>query len=402
MPRGAGRSYGDVCLVADGALVSTEALNSVVSFDALTGRLIAQSGCTFVDLYAVIMPHGWQLPVVPGTRFLTLGGALANDIHGKNHHVSGTIGRYVQSITLWRSDGTTVRCSPTDHAELFHATIGGLGLTGLIVDVELQLLPMHASFYSTLSVKTRSLMDSMEVLRHVDAEWTHTVAWLDLLSGPEHVGRGLVLAGREAASTRGIKPPSTTSRWGWLPVVARPFLRPSIVGLANAVKWGRQRAREERATRGYGAFHHPLDGIARWNRVYGPNGFLQYQFAVPEDAGFRVITEVLRELQRHDMPVYLAVLKRFGDLTSPGWLSFPMEGWTLALDIPIRSGHEPAVLREFCDPVILETGGRIYPAKDAAMSAASFQAMYPRWQDLERLRDPNVTSAFWNRVTKPV
>ncbi len=399
LPRGAGRSYGDVCLNADGTLVTTEDLNAIVSFDERTGRLIAQAGCTFAQLYQRVMPAGWQMPVVPGTRFLTLGGAIANDIHGKNHHVSGTIGRYVQALALWRSDGSVTRCSASEHSDLFHATIGGLGLTGLILEVEIQLVRLESTTIRTRTTKTHSLMDTMDVLRQADRVWVHSVAWVDALCEESYVGRGQVLVGREADRSRGVKPPSTRAGMRWLPVLGRPALQPSLIRTANRLKWSSQGARESRTTMEFGPFFHPLDRIHRWDGVYGPSGFLQYQFVVPDPAGYEVMVRVLRTLRRAHMPVYLAVLKRFGDLVSPGWMSFPMEGWTLALDIPIISGREPEVLREQCDPVVREAGGRIYPAKDASMAADTFRQTYTRWTDVERLRDPSISSSFWRRVT---
>jgi len=399
LPRGAGRSYGDVCLNDGGMLITTADLDQVVSLEASTGRLAVQAGCTFAQLYRVLMPAGWQLPVVPGTRLLTVGGAIANDIHGKNHHVFGTIGRYVQALTLWRSDGSITRCTPTEQPDLFRATIGGLGLTGLILEVELQLVRIASTALTTQTTKTHSLMDTMDVLRHADREWVHTVAWIDLLCDPPHAGRGQVLVGREAARTHGIKPPSTTPGLSWLPILGRPLLRPSLVRIGNAVKWGRQRLREERGVMDFASFFHPLDAIDQWSRAYGPSGFLQYQFVVPDEAGYETMVKIMRTLRDHGVPVYLAVLKRFGDLPSPGWLSFPRKGWTLAMDLPFGDGTAARVLRDRCDPIVLDAGGRVYPAKDACLSAATYQAMFPEWERVEQLRDPQVTSSFWRRVT---
>ncbi len=399
LPRGAGRSYGDVPLIAAGTLVTTSELDRIEHFDAATGRCLVQSGCTLAQIHHHVMPLGWHLNVVPGTQFVTVGGAIANDIHGKNHHVSGTFGRYVIGFELVRSDASTRWITAADHPDLFAATIGGLGLTGLITKVELQLTRIPSTAITTRSIKTATLTETMEVLREADATWPYSVAWVDLQGAFERRGRGHVLVGRHASSGAGYEPPSIVARHAWLGVVGRPFLQPAFVRLGNAVKYGLQRSRERDAVMSYRDFFHPLDGIARWNSVYDPRGFLQYQFVVPNDAGYQTIVDILRAMERADLPMYLAVLKRFGSIASPGWLSFPQPGWTLAMDIPIRRGTEPADLREHLDPIVVAQGGRLYPAKDAAMSAATFQRTYPAWTRMAEIKDPAITSAFWQRVT---
>lgn len=399
LPRGAGRSYGDVPLISAGTLVTTSGLDHIEQFDASTGRITVQAGCTLAQIHQQVMPQGWHLTVVPGTQFVTVGGAIANDIHGKNHHVSGTFGRYVVGFELVRSDAPPRWISADVDPDLFGATIGGLGLTGLITKAELQLTRIPSTAITTRSIKTATLTETMEVLREADATWPYSVAWVDLQCAVEACGRGHVLVGRHASSGAGYEPPTMVARHAWLGVVGRPFLTPSFVQLGNAVKYSLQRSRQRDAVMSYRDFFHPLDGIARWNSVYDPRGFLQYQFVVPDEAGYSTIVEILRVMERADLPVYLAVLKRFGSIASPGWLSFPQPGWTLAMDIPIRRGTEPADLREHVDPIVEAQGGRLYPAKDAAMSAATFQRTYPAWTRMAEIKDPAITSAFWQRVT---
>ncbi len=391
---GRGRSYGDCCLNENGILIATRGLDRLISFDAETGLLCCEAGATLADILRVSLPRGWFLPVSPGTQFASVGGAIANDVHGKNHHVRGTFGRWVRRFELLRSDTGRSVCSPQEHAELFQATIGGLGLTGLILWVELQLIPVPGAFLDVEALPFHGL-DEFLTLSASSPAWEYTVAWADFASG-RNFGRGIFLRGQHCATPAGAiePPPSPRFTLAWVP----PF--PLIIGpLVRAfnVLWFQKNKAQKHSPVHYSRFFHPLDALGNWNRLYGPRGFLQYQFVVPQSGGDKACREVLDCLRRSGLDSFLSVMKVFGAVPSPGLLSFPLPGISLCLDFPAK----PAVftLLDKLDTIVLKAGGRVYPAKDARMSPASFQAFFPNWSRLENLRDPRFSSSFWRRVT---
>lgn len=394
---GAGRSYGDVCLNDGGTIIAMNQHAEILHFDAEHGILRVQSGCTIASIHHVTIPAGWHVPVVPGTQWVTIGGAVANDIHGKNHHHAGSFGCHVRCLSLIRSDHNPMMCSREEQVELFQATIGGMGLTGIIDWVELQLAPLSSSILSVQSVKTMSLRETMQVLRDADDQWPYSVAWIDLTASGHRRGRGHVLVGRHATADHGLDAPSLEQSRGWLPKVSRPFLQASTVRIAHAIKFHAQRSAVRDTTMSYRAFFHPLDGIQNWNHVYGPQGFVQYQFVVPDDAGESVINAVMAELDTEGMTPYLSVLKRFGSRSSGGILSFPQPGWTLAIDLPWKGARLRSAL-DACDGHVVRHGGRVYAAKDARMAGSLFRVMYPQWQRFEEIRDPAISSRFWRRM----
>ena len=395
LPVGLSRSYGDSGLNPDGALVVMTGLDRIRAFDAEAGVLRADAGLSLDALIRFALPRGWFPPVLPGTRFVTLGGAIANDVHGKNHHRAGTFGRHVRRLGLLRSDGTMQELAPGDGAGLFEATVGGLGLTGVIAWAEIQLSPVAGAWLDSEDVVFHCLDDFFALADESEASHAYTVAWVDCLAAGRALGRGVFSRANPSADPdRKLHEP---------PRLAAPLDAPA--GLLNrftlrnfnrayftlkALRQGRRRAH-------YGGFFFPLDAIGAWNRIYGRPGFFQYQCVLPPEAARAGAAELLSQITRSGQGSFLAVLKTFGAPPSPGLLSFPMKGATLALDFPNR-GQETLDLLARLDDVVREAGGRLYPAKDGRISAAMFAAGYPRLAEFARHVDPHFASGFWRRV----
>jgi L-gulonolactone oxidase len=391
---GLGRSYGDSGLNAGGAVILTGALDRLIAFDAAAGVLRAEAGASLAALLEVIVPRGFFLPVTPGTRHVTLGGAVANDVHGKNHHGAGCFGRWVRALGLLRSDGTEHVLRPGD--PLFAATVGGLGLTGLITWVEIDLLPI-ASAQMEVEEEVFEGLEGFFDLAEAAEGWPYTVAWVDCLARGPALGRGLFQRARHAAEGGlAVQRPPRLLR---MPLDAPGFaLNRASIGAFNALHFARGRRRAGRMRREpYLGFFYPLDGIAAWNRLYGRRGFFQYQCVVPLAAARAAMRAMLEAIAAAGEGSFLAVLKTFGALPSPGMLSFPMEGATLALDFPNRGARTLALLASL-DAIVRAAGGRLYPAKDGRLPAAMFRAGYPRWEEFAALTDPAFSSSFWRRV----
>ncbi len=396
LAHGLGRSYGDSCLNDHGTLLLTAGMKRLIAFDRASGVIRAEAGTSLADLLAVIVPAGWFLPVTPGTKYVTLGGAVANDVHGKNHHAAGTFGRHVTAFELLRSDGSRRVCSPTENADLFAATIGGLGLTGIMTWVELRLRPVESPFIDVTSIKFDSLDEFFALSAANDPRFEHTVSWLDCLS-PR--GRGLYMGGNHApagaapaepAARRSLSVPLDFPSWCLNPLSIRAF---------NQLYFMQQRRRVRRSVQHYEPFFYPLDAVDRWNRIYGARGFFQYQFVMPADEGMTGMKRVYHEIQQSRLGSFLAVVKYCGALASPGLLSFPRPGVTLALDFP-NVGAGVLALMDRLDAIVIAAGGALYPAKDARMSPAAFAACFPRRRELMDFVDPRFSSSFWRRVTK--
>jgi FAD/FMN-containing dehydrogenase len=399
LPHGLGRSYGDSCLNDGGTLLVTTGLDRFIAFDTKTGVIRCEAGVSFDALLRLVVPKGWFLPVTPGTRFVTVGGALANDVHGKNHHEAGTFGCWVRAFELVRSDGSRLVCTPSANADLFGATIGGLGLTGLVTWVEFQLVPLPSPYFDTESERFGSLDDFFEVNDRSEKTHGYTVAWVDALARGAGLGRGLYMRGNPSAPRAGDRPPGLDLRWS-VPADLPSFaMGRATVTAFNAVYYRRQLRRLVRARTSYVPFFYPLDAVGRWNRLYGRRGFHQYQCVLPPQASRDGMREILRLISRSGQGSFLAVLKTFGDRPSPGWLSFPRPGTTLALDFPNR-GESTLKLFAELDRVVAATGGALYPAKDGRLPAAQFRAQHPDWERFARLVDPRFSSSFWRRVAQ--
>lgn len=348
------------------------------------------------EVLARVVPSGWFLPVVPGTQHVTVGGAIANDIHGKNHHRRGSFGRHVQRLGLMRSDGSTTECTTDQNSEWFQATIGGLGLTGLILWAEIQLSPIASRLIESESIRFSQLADFFELSQESDRSHEYTVAWIDCLASGRRLGRGWFYRGDHSADGSLAAPPSPRNPVGFLSEPPVSLVQRPLLKLFNAAYYHRPVSRSR--TLDFSPFFFPLDRIAGWNRLYGPAGFYQFQCVVPPENSERVVASLLRQTARSGQGSFLAVLKIFGDLRSPGVLSFPRPGATLALDFANRGTVTRALLATL-EQIVMEAGGAIYPAKDLSMSAEAFQSSYPRWRELEKARDPAFCSSFWRRVT---
>ncbi|KMZ13690.1 Oxidoreductase, FAD-binding [Candidatus Burkholderia humilis] len=397
LPFGNGRSYGDSCLAASDDVLRTLSLDRLISADWNSGVLRAESGITLERLLEVIIPRGWMLPITPGTKYATLGGALANDVHGKNHHVRGTFGAHVPRFMLARSNGSVLECPPQDHAELFAATIGGLGLMGVIVWAEIQLMPIRSSLIDTRSIRLAHLDAFFELSAQFDMQHEYGVAWIDCQARGAQLGRGLYMTG-DHAKTGALQVDTRKKRTVPFTLPVAQFNRVTLRAF-NALYYRRQFGDVKASTVSYDPFFYPLDSLLEWNRISGRAGFQQFQCVVPAAVACDAIRALLDAIAKSGTGSFLAVLKRCGGQTSPGLLSFPLEGTSLALDFPQRDAANARLFASL-GAIVREAGGRLYPAKDAQMPGADFRAAYPRWQDVERHRDPAILSRFWQRTTQ--
>ena len=388
---GNGRSYGDVGLNSGATLLHTRGIDRLIAFDEQTGVLRCEAGVLLSEILDVFVPRGWFLPVTPGTRLVTIGGAIANDVHSKNHHRAGTFGCHLRSFELLRSDGSRRVCSPFDHANWFAATIGGLGLTGLITWAEIALKPISSVRLAVRNTRFRGLDEFFALNEAAEASHEYTVAWIDCLAAKP---RGIFMAGDHlddgALAVARARPLS-------LPL---PFTPP--LSLINGVSLRAfnqayfHRPLPAASVTHYAPFFYPLDKVLHWNRLYGPKGFYQYQFVVPM-AARAALDDILASIAASGQGSFLAVLKTFGDVLSPGLLSFPMPGMTLALDFPNR-GAPTLALFDRLDAIVSAAGGRLYAAKDARMSGEFFRRSNPRLDDFLPFIDPKFSSDFSRRV----
>jgi FAD/FMN-containing dehydrogenase len=398
LPYGNGRSYGDSCLNAGGALLRTRQLDRFISFDPVTGVLACESGVLLDDILRLVVPQGWFLAVTPGTRFVTVGGAIANDVHGKNHHRTGTFGLHVHRFELLRSDGQRLLCSRNENADWFASTVGGLGLTGLITWAEIQLRRIGSPWMNTETIRYQTLDQFFELCEESDRDYEYTVSWVDCSGKGKKLGRGLFMrANHASAISAPDKYQSHTRTFPFVPPVS--LVNSFSLKAFNSLYYHKQLRRQNISLQHYQQFFYPLDGILEWNRLYGPRGFYQYQCVIPIAASKDGITQLLREIGQSCMGSFLAVLKLCGSPISPGRLSFPQNGVSLALDFP---NHGESLYRLFnrLDTIVREAGGRIYPAKDGRMPSELFRAGYPQWKSFKHFIDPRFSSSFWRRVTE--
>jgi FAD/FMN-containing dehydrogenase len=377
--RGLGRSYGDSAL-AD-VVVSSRSLDHLLGFDDDTGDLTCGAGTTLADILDCFVPRGWFLPVTPGTKQVTVGGAIASDIHGKNHHGHGCFSDHVTRMAIATVSDGIVECSPAAHQDLFRATCGGMGLTGVIVDATIKLIPIRASTIRSTTIPARNLDELLQLFARHDRV-TYSVAWIDCLASGPSLGRSLLMLGEHDDEP------------GRLAVGRKPFLvvpidAPAILlnrhsmRLFNAAYYGINAARSAQRRVHYEPFFYPLDGVGQWNRLYGRAGLTQYQFVIPAEAGAEGVTDVLERIVASQRGSFLAVLKAFGPQNF-NHLSFPTAGYTLALDF--RCDRQVLDLLDELDRVVLSYGGRVYLSKDARMSEETFKSGYPRWPEFAAVR----------------
>jgi decaprenylphospho-beta-D-ribofuranose 2-oxidase len=385
--RGLGRSYGDAA-IGEGIVLQTR-LDRFLSFDPQTGILECEGGTPLADVLDVLLPRGFFPPVTPGTKFVTLGGAIAADVHGKNHHRDGSIAEFVESFELLIADGQTLHCSREQNADAFWATLGGMGLTGIILSCRLRLRPVETAYIAVDYQRAANLDEALALFAHDDEKFQYSVAWIDCLASGAAMGRSVLMRGNHATVAQ--LPPKLQQQPLHLEPKRKksvPFnfpsfaLSPLTVRLFNNRYYKRSRVGQHIVD--YDAFFYPLDSVLHWNRIYGKRGFFQYQAVFPASGARECLLELLGKLSSSGRASFLAVLKTMGK-SSGGILSFPMPGQTLALDIPNSGPQTIEFLREL-DQIVLRFGGRVYLAKDAAMTKESFRAMYPRLSEFEQVR----------------
>lgn len=389
--RGLGRSYGDPAQNAGGTVLDLTEWDSILDIDSRAPSVRVQSGISLDRLLRALLPLGLWLPVVPGTRQVTVGGAIAADVHGKNHHADGSFGNHVSKLELLLASGDIVSASPTgEHADLFWATIGGMGLTGVVLEATIELKEVETSYFVVDTERAANLTQLLAALENGDDDYTYSVAWFDTATTGASLGRGVITRGNAALRETLDEDRRRSALEFAAPQRGRvPFELP--LGLVNrftarafnALWYAKSPRHRSGEIQDITQFFHPLDVVGDWNRVYGPRGFCQYQFVVPfgEKAAFTTIVETIAGSGHVSS---LNVLKRFGP-GNPAPLSFPTAGWTLAVDLPVRAGLD--ALLNHLDQLVLAAGGRVYLAKDSRISAATFGRMYPRLDEFRTIRD---------------
>lgn len=385
LARGLGRSYGDAALNARGITLDLTRMNRMLSFDDRRGILTCEAGTSYEEILRTFVPRGWFPAVTPGTRFVTVGGAVAHDVHGKNHHQDGAFSRFVESFRLLTGKGEIVECSRDQNVDLFKATLGGLGLTGIILDVSFRLKRIETAFLKQKTVRTKDLFHTLALFDQLDADFPYSVAWIDCLARGSSRGRGVAFFGKHSGKDE-LRDPSgayslTLHRGSRL---TYPFTTPSwllnrftVGGFNRVFRWKHPREKSDESVH-YGPFFYPLDFIHNWNRAYGKRGFTQFQCVLPEETGRKALDTILTATGRHGQASFLSVLKKMGP-ADEGFLSFPLRGFTLSMDFPIKAGIAKFLLE--LTKVVLDHGGRMYLAKDATLDPESFRKMYPLYDN---------------------
>ncbi|MEZ9511061.1 FAD-binding oxidoreductase [Vibrio breoganii] len=387
--RGLGRSYGDSALYT--RVIRSGQFQRFISFDQETGLLRCESGVTLDDILDTFVPKGWFLSVTPGTKFVSVGGAIASDVHGKNHHIEGTFCDHVTSLSLMIDDKEYI-CSPDVNSDLFRATCGGMGLTGVITEATFRLKPIASSFIEQKVIKAKDLKTVLRLFEEYE-ESTYSVAWIDCLSTGEHLGRSLLMLGEHANDGR-----LSTHKRGLLNVPCNMpsfLLNKFTIQAFNHAYYSKQLKQEVNETVHYDSFFYPLDSIHNWNRMYGKDGFTQYQFVIPKTAGLQGLTEILKTIAESKQGSFLAVLKVFGKENS-NLLSFPIEGYTLALDFKLT--RKVCSLLEQLDVVVKKYKGRLYLSKDVRMSEDMFKSSYSNWEDFQNIRKRYAANLHYHSI----
>ena len=392
IPYGLGRSYGDVSLNPNGIVWATKDLDKFISFNDDTGLLCCESGVTLQSIQRVFVPRGWTLPVSPGTQMVTVGGAIANDVHGKNHTSHGSFGNHVKEIVLMRTTGEIIECGPTENSAWFSATVGGLGLTGVILTANIQLTKLTSPWMDTETLHFNNLEEFFYIHQSSNLDWEHTVSWIDPTSNKN---RGFFMRGNPSAIDKPGKSISKPRSINFTPpfsLVNKYSYRP-----LNIAYYYKQKIRSPKKTIPYESFLYPLDNLLNWNKLYGPNGFFQYQCLLPSEDGLNSLKAILNSVRASGVSSFLNVLKIFGSHNSVGMLGFPKPGITIAIDFP-NQGQKTNILFESLDEIVSESGGRLYAAKDARMPSDLFKSGYPRFDEFLSYRDPGISSGFSQRI----
>ena len=392
IPYGLGRSYGDVSLNPGGLVWATKELDKYISFDQSTGLLCCESGVTLQSIQRLFGPQGWSLPVSPGTQMVTVGGAIANDVHGKNHTTQGSFGNHVKEIVLIRTTGEIIECGPTKNSAWFTATVGGLGLTGVILTAKIQLTKFTSTWMDTETLHFNNLEEFFYIHESSKSDWEHTVSWIDPTSTKN---RGFFMRGNPSVDHKPDKNTPDTKSIRFSPpfsLVNKYSYRP-----LNIAYYYKQKIGPSKKTIHYETFLYPLDNLLNWNKLYGPNGFFQYQCLLPPEYGVDTLKTILNSIRASGVSSFLNVLKVFGPQSSVGMLGFPKPGITIAVDFP-NQGKKTNMLFKSLDKIVSESEGRLYAAKDARMPSTLFKSGYPRFDEFLSYRDPGISSGFSQRI----
>ncbi len=386
--RGLGRSYGDSAINSDGVLLQ-RVRDRFLSFDTESGCLTCEAGVSLEEIIQVVLSKGWFLPTTPGTKFVTVGGAIAADVHGKNHHRDGSWGQYVHRFSLLIADGSVLECSREQNAEVFWATVGGMGLTGIVLEATIQLMQVPSAYVNVNQRKARNLDETFDLLLETDDQYKYSVAWIDCLSRGHRLGRSVLFLGNDASAEL-VK--DTTKREPLaLPTKRSKSIPIQFPGLAmnklaikafNGLYYWRHSSKNMLVD--FDSYFYPLDSVHHWNRIYGKRGFVQYQALFPRECSREAMTRLLEIISKSGQASFLAVLKSSG-AANQGLLSYLFDGHTLALDFPYRGEKTERLCHEL-DQIMLEFGGRVYLAKDALVSADTFAQMYPRLEEFRKIK----------------
>lgn len=390
---GNGRSYGDECLNPGGELWVMSKLDHFIAFDETTGLLTCEAGVLLRDIQRLFVPRGFMVPVNPGTQLITVGGAIANDVHGKNHHFYGSFGDHVSRIRLARTDGSVVDIGPDDPTGLFAATVGGIGLTGVIIEADVRLRHVVGPYIEAEFIPFVNLDEFFALSDASGTGYEHAVSWIDCVCGGG--GRGIFMRGNPVDVSNGPTPKARRLKVPFVPPIS--LVNSLSLRAFNMLYFAMQKRKKGVTLTHYEPFFCPLDNVLEWNRIYGPRGFFQYQSVIPRTCGREATQAMLGEIARSGNGSFLAVLKTFGEREGQGMLSFPRPGVTLALDFP-NKGTSTQRLFERLDAIVHEAGGRLYLAKDARMPRALFESGYPRLNEFLAHRDPGLSSAMSRRL----
>ena len=399
LPTGMSRSYGDVASITGGTSVSSRNMSRVISFDPATGVLVCEPGVLLRDIQAVFSAPGWMLPVSPGTGWVSIGGAIANDVHGKDHHSRGTFGEHVVSLNLARSSGEVLTCSRLENPEFLRATIGGLGLTGFILEATIQMVAVPSPYFEVETIPYDSVEEFFELSKRSETVWQGTVSWIDCSTSK--AGRGIFTRGNPSSNPPAKKARGLLDNLRLGVPLTPPF---SLVNKFTTDAFNDFYFKKNVSSRGhkvqhYEEFYYPLDGVANWNRIYGSKGFFQYQSIIPEGSGRAATEEMLSVIAKSGQGSFLSVLKTFADRPSAGLMSFARAGVTLALDFPNRGQSTERLFRQL-DQIVMEAGGALNPSKDLRMPPELFRAGFQNWSEFEKFKDPACNSDFYKRVTQ--
>ena len=394
---GNGRSYGDVCLNKNQKLINTKYLKRVRSCDWKKGIIEVEAGVTFDEILKLCVPKGWFIPVTPGTKYVTLGGAISNDVHGKNHHKVGSFGSIVKKIGIRKTNGTKLILSRNKNYNLFKLTISGLGLIGLIEWASIKLIPIKSSSMRVENIRFKNLNEYFSINKN-SQKWPYTVAWFDNFTEGKYLGRGVYTRG-DFLKDNIIKVHNTKSLFSIPKKFPSFLLNDYFIKIFNKIYWNRPSANKKFFTH-YDSFFYPLDRIKNWNNLYGKKGFYQFQCIFPDQFSKIGIQDILLKIKKHKMISFLAVLKTHKKETSPGINSFCLKGTSVAMDFANKNEGKTYKLLKDLEKSVIKYNGKMYPAKDSVMSSKTFKICYPNWTKLNKFKDKNLSSLFWKRVVK--